>query len=181
MLGLMQNRPLLISSLADYAATQHGDREIVSRDPDGAMHRSTYAAVAERAKRLARALETLGVTFGQPVATLAWNSDRHPELYYGVTCSGRILHTVSPRLSPEQIQYIINHAEDGYFFFDPVFVPLVEQLAPSLPLVGGWVALCAAADMPAVKVDNLLCYEDPLAAAEPLVAWPEFNENTAST
>ena len=94
----------------------------------------------------------LGVGFGQPVATLAWNSFRHLELYYGVTASGRILHTVNPRLFPEQIQYIINHAEDGYVFFDPVFVPLVEQLAPLLPHVRGWVALCDADNLPAVKV-----------------------------
>ena len=101
----------------------------------------------------------MGVEFGQPVATLAWNSFRHLELYYGVTGSGHILHTVNPRLFPEQIQYIINHAEDTYIFFDPVFAPLVEQLAPHLPLVRGWVALCDAANMPAVKVKNLLCYE----------------------
>ncbi|PPQ36780.1 long-chain fatty acid--CoA ligase [Rhodopila globiformis] len=181
MLGLMQNRPLLISTLVDYAAAQHGEREIVSRDPNGVIHRSTYAAVAERAKRLAGALAALGVAFGQPVATLAWNSDRHLELYYGVTCSGRVLHTVNPRLFPEQILYIINHAEDGYVFFDPAFVPLVEQIAPSLPQVRGWVALCDAANMPAVKVGNLLCYEDLLAAADPLAAWPEFDENTAAT
>jgi 3-(methylthio)propionyl---CoA ligase len=179
-LGLMQNRPLLISTLVDHAAMQHAGREIVSRDPDGVMHRSTYAVVAERARRLARALETLGVAFGQPVATLAWNSCRHLELVYGVTCSGRVLHTVNPRLFPEQILYIINHAEDGYVFFDPFFVPLVEQLAPSLPHVRGWVALCEAGEMPTVKVDNLLCYEDLLAAAEPLAAWPDFDENTAA-
>jgi acyl-CoA synthetase (AMP-forming)/AMP-acid ligase II len=183
MLGLMQNRPLLVSTLVDYAASQHGGREIISRDPAGIIHRTTYAAVAERAKRLARALQSLDVAFGQPVATLAWNSFRHLELYYGVTGSGRILHTVNPRLFPEQIQYIINHAEDGYVFFDPVFVPLVEQLAPLLPHVRGWVALCDADSLPAVKVDRLLCYEDLLAAAaaEPEAAWPLFDENTAST
>jgi acyl-CoA synthetase (AMP-forming)/AMP-acid ligase II len=181
MFGLMQNRPLLISTLIDYAASYHGDREIVSRHPDGTVHRTNYAVIAQRAKRLANALTSLGIEFGHPVATLAWNGFRHLELYYGVTSSGRILHTVNPRLFPEQIQYIINHAEDGYIFFDPVFVPLVEQLAPHLPLVRGWVALCDAAAMPSANVENLLCYEDLLAAASPDYEWPAFDENTAST
>ena len=145
MLGLMQNRPLLISGLVDYASTWHGSREIVSRDPEGAIHRSTYAEVAARAKRLANALDALGASRGDRVATLAWNGYRHLELYYGVTSSGRVLHTVNPRLFPDQIQYIMHHAEDAYVFFDPVFAPLVEELAPHLPLVRGWVALCERA------------------------------------
>ncbi|WP_428492609.1 long-chain-fatty-acid--CoA ligase [Rhodopila sp.] len=181
MLGLMQSRPLLVSSLIDYAAGWHGGTEIVSRDPEGNIHRSNYTEIARRAKRLAHGLQTLGVQFGQPVATLAWNSYRHLELYYGVTGSGRVLHTVNPRLFADQIRYIINHAEDGYVFFDPAFVPLVEQLAPHLPLVRGWVVLCDAAAMPAVKVDNLLCYEDILGAAAEDYAWPAFDENAAST
>ncbi len=166
MQGLMQNRPLLISTLIEYAAAWHGDREIVSRDPEGSMHRTTYSALQPRAKRLASALHSLGVGFGVPVATLAWNSFRHLELYYGVTGSGRILHTVNPRLFHDQIQYIINHAEDRYVFFDPVLAPLAEQLAPHLPLVRGWIALCDAADMPVVKLKNLLCYEDILAGGQ---------------
>ncbi len=181
MLGLMQQRPLLISSLVDYADRFHGEREIVSRDPGGAFHRTTYAQIAARAKRLANALATLGAQPGDRVATLAWNSYRHLELYYGVTGSGRILHTVNPRLFPEQLIYILNHAEDGLVFFDPVFVPLVEQLAPHLPLVRAWVALCDRADLPSVRVDNLICYEDLLAAASPAYYWPGFDENTAST
>ena len=181
MLGLMQSRPLLVSTLIDYAATCHGNTEIVSRDPNGIIHRTNYAQIARRAKRLAHALQSLGVEFGQPVATLAWNSYRHLELYYGVLGSGRILHTVNPRLFPDQIRYIINHAEDSYVFFDPVFAPLVEQLAPHLPLVRGWVALCDAADMPTVNVENQLCYEDLMAAAAEDYTWPSFDENTAST
>lgn len=181
MLGLMQSRPLLVSTLIDFAASCHGDREIVSRDPDGIIHRTNYAAIARRARRLAHGLQTLAVEFGQPVATLAWNSFRHLELYYGVTGSGRILHTVNPRMFADQIRYIINHAEDAYVFFDPVFAPLVEQLAPHLPLVRGWVAMCDAADMPAVKVEKLLCYEDIIAAAADDYAWPAFDENSAST
>lgn len=115
------------------------------------------------------------------MATLAWNSARHLEVYYGVTSSGRVLHTVNPRLFPEQLRYILNHAESGFIFFDPLFAALVEQLAPHLPLVRGWVALCDRAALPSVKVANLLCYEDLLAAASPDYDWPSFDENAAST
>jgi fatty-acyl-CoA synthase len=181
MFGLMQQRPLLISSLVDYASTYHGEREIVSRDPEGAIHRSNYATVARRAKRLANALQTLGVGPGERVATLAWNSSRHLEVYYGVTSSGRVLHTVNPRLFQDQLQYIMHHAEDAYVFFDPVFAPLVEQLAPRLPLVRGWVALCERSAMPSAKLDNLLCYDDLLASASAEYEWPSFDENTACT
>ena len=181
MLGLMQQRPLLISSLIDYAATWHGDRQIVSRDLEGRFHRSDYSQVAARAKRVANALDALGVGHGDRVATLAWNSYRHLEVYYGITSSGRVLHTVNPRLFPEQLQYIMHHAEDGFIFFDPVFAPLVEQLAPKLPLVRGWVALCDPEQMPKLEVKNLLCYEELLAAASPDYDWPLFDENSAST
>jgi acyl-CoA synthetase (AMP-forming)/AMP-acid ligase II len=181
MLGLMQQRPLLISTLVDYAATYHGDREIVSRDPHGAMHRTTYADIATRAKRLANALTALGAEPGDRIATFAWNGYRHLEVYYGVTSSGRVLHTVNPRLFPEQIQYILNHAESGFICFDPIFAPLVEQLAPHLPLVRGWIALCERTAMPDLKIDNLLCYDDLLAAASPVYDWPQIDENTAST
>jgi acyl-CoA synthetase (AMP-forming)/AMP-acid ligase II len=181
MLGLMQQRPLLISSLIDYAATWHGDRQIVSRDPEGRFHRSDYSRVAARAKRVAGALDALGVGHGDRVATLAWNSYRHLEAYYGITGSGRVLHTVNPRLFPEQLQYIMHHAEDGFVFFDPIFAPLVEMLAPKLPLVRGWVALCDAGQMPKLEVKNLLCYEELVAAASADYDWPQFDENAAST
>ncbi len=181
MLGLMQQRPLLISTLVDYAARWHGGREIVSRDADGAMHRSTYAEVATRAKRLANALDALGLKPGDRVATLAWNTYRHLELYYGVASSGRVLHTVNPRLFPEQLRYIIHHAEDAYVFFDPVFAPLVEELAPRLPHVLGWVSLSDRAGAPQVKVDKLLVYEDLIAEASPQYEWPVLDENAAST
>ncbi len=181
MLGLMQQRPLLISTLVDYAARQHGGREIVSRDADGAIHRTTYAEVAMRAKRLANALDALGLRPGDRVATLAWNTYRHLELYYGVASSGRVLHTVNPRLFPEQLQYIIHHAEDTYVFFDPVFAPLIEELAPRLPHVLGWVSLSDRTGAPEVKVDNLLVYEELIAAASPVYEWPVFDENAAST
>ncbi len=181
MLGLMQQRPLLISTLVDYAARQHGGREIVSRDADGAIHRSTYVEVAMRAKRLANALDALGLRPGDRVATLAWNTYRHLELYYGVASSGRVLHTVNPRLFPEQLQYIIHHAEDAYVFFDPVFAPLIEELAPRLSHVLGWVSLSDRAGAPEVKVENLLVYEELIAAASPEYEWPVLDENAAST
>jgi 3-(methylthio)propionyl---CoA ligase len=171
----------LISNLVDYALTWHSGREIVSRDAEGAIHRSTFAGIVHRAKRLANALEALGAGRGERIATLAWNGHRHLELYYGATGSGRVLHTVNPRLFPDQLQYIMHHAEDAYVFFDPVFAPLVEQLAPRLPLVRGFVALCERGAIPAVKGVSPLCYEELLAAASPEYEWPIFDENTAST
>ena len=134
-----------------------------------------------RAKQLANALDALGVERGDRVATLAWNGWRHLEIYYGVTSSGRVLHTVNPRLFPDQIQYIMHHAEDAYVFFDPVFTPLIEELAPRLPLVRGWVALCEGNELPKTKLDGLLAYEDLLAKASPDYEWPLLDENTAST
>ena len=181
MFGLMQSRPLLISGLIDYASTWHGRREIVSRDSEGTIHRSTYAEVARRAKRVANALDALGASRGDRVATLAWNSWRHLEIYYGVTSSGRVLHTVNPRLFPEQIRYIMHHAEDAFVFFDPVFTPLIEELASRLPLVRRWVALCGGDQLPKTKLDGLLAYEDLLAKASPDYEWPLLDENTAST
>ncbi len=181
MLGLMQQRPLLLSSLIEYAERYHGEREIVSCLPDGAMHRTDYAQVGARARQLANALGRLGISNGDRVATLAWNGFRHLELYFGVTGTGTILHTVNPRLFPEQVQYIIDHAEDRYVFFDASFASLVEELAPRLPHVQGYVALCDRAEMPALNLPNLLCYEELLAAERPDYAWPMFDENSAST
>ncbi len=181
MLGLMQNRPLLISGIVDYVEQLHPTREIVSRDPDGVVHRTTYGEIAKRAKKLAHALQGLGLRQGDRVATLAWNGFRHLEIYYGVTSSGLVLHTVNPRLFAEQLQYIMHHAEDAYVCFDPVFAPLVSSLAPHLPLVKGWIALCDRAGLPKVDVANLLCYEDMLAAAPENFVWPSFDENTACT
>ncbi len=181
MLGLMQQRPLMISSLIDYAATWHGGREIVSRDTEGAFHRSTWADVAKRARRLANGLVGLGAKPGDRIATLAWNGHRHLELYYGVTGSGRILHTVNPRLFPEQIHYIMHHAEDAFVFFDPVLASLADSLAPNLPLVRGWVALCDRDALPDMTNVEPLAYEELLMQAAPDYAWSSFDENTAST
>ena len=181
MLGLMQDRPLLISSLIDYAALYHGDTEIVSRTIEGPIHRYTYRDLQRRSKQLANALTALGVRMGDRIATLAWNGYRHMELYYGVSGMGAVLHTVNPRLFPEQIQYIVNHAEDAYIFFDLTFAPLVEKLAPTMKSVKGFVAMTDKAHMPAVKIPNLLCYEDLVNAHSADYEWPVFDERTASS
>jgi acyl-CoA synthetase (AMP-forming)/AMP-acid ligase II len=181
MLGLMQQRPLLLSGLIDHAAAYHGSREIVSHMVDGSTHRSNWATVRSRAMRVAHALQALGVRAGDRVATLAWNTHRHLEMYFGVSGMGAVLHTVNPRLFPEQVTYILNHAEDGYVFFDTSFAALVQAVAPNLPGVKGYVAMCTRAQMPDMQVPNLLCFEELLEAASPEYRWPSFDENTASS
>jgi acyl-CoA synthetase (AMP-forming)/AMP-acid ligase II len=181
MFGLMQQRPLLISSLIEYAALYHGDVEVVSRMVEGPVHRTTWAEVNRRAKKLARALLALGVKPGDRIATMAWNGFRHVELYYAVSGIGAVLHTINPRLFPEQIEYIANHAEDTHVFFDLTFAPLVEKLAPSLKTVQRFVALTDRAHMPAEKIANLLCYEELVAAQDDGYDWPLLDENTASS
>jgi fatty-acyl-CoA synthase len=180
MLGLMQQRPLLISSLLNYAERYHAGIEIVSRSVEGPIQRSDWGTVASRARRLANALRRLGVAQSERIATLAWNHDRHLEIYFGVTCSGAVLHTVNPRLFPEQVRYILDDAEGSYVFFDLTFAALVEQLAPRLPSVRGYVALCARNDMPDITVANLLCYEELIDAESDDFDWPVFDENLAS-
>jgi fatty-acyl-CoA synthase len=158
MLGLMQQRPLLISSLLDYAERYHAATEIVSRSVEGPIQRSSWGTIAARAKRTANALRRLGVAQGERIATLAWNHNRHLEIYFGVTCSGAVLHTVNPRLFPDQVRFIIGDAEASHVFFDLTFAGLVEQLAPRLPSVRGYVALCGREALPSLDVPNLLCY-----------------------
>jgi acyl-CoA synthetase (AMP-forming)/AMP-acid ligase II len=179
-LSLMMNQPLMISSLIRHADKNHGDTEIVSRTVEGPIHRYTYRAAHVRARRLARALSRLGVQAGDRVGTLAWNGYRHFELYYAVSGMGAVIHTINPRLFPDQISYIVNHAEDRYCFFDLTFAPLVERLAPVCKSVKGWVAMTDRAHMPTAAIPNLLCYEDLLAAENDDFDWPEFDENTAA-
>ncbi|HMM54392.1 MAG TPA: 3-(methylthio)propionyl-CoA ligase [Candidatus Desulfobacillus sp.] len=180
MLGLMQNMPLTISSLIRHADRNHGDTEIVSRETGGGLHRYTYHDAHRRSRQLARALIALGVRPSDRVASLAWNNHRHFELYYGVSGMGAILNTINPRLFPEQIGYIINHAEDGLVFFDLTFLPLVEGLAAHCKGVRSWVALTDRARMPESKLP-LLCYEDLVNAHSDDYEWPLFDENTASS
>ncbi len=179
----MMQRPLLISSLIEFAAANHGDTEIVSRRVEGDIHRYNYRDANRRAKQLANALKHLGVKVGDRVATLAWNGYRHFEIYYGVSGMGAITHTINPRLFPEQIAYIVNHAEDGYLFFDLTFLPILEALAAKLPTIKAFVAMTDRAHMPDMaqaKIANLLCYEDLLSAEAPDFAWPALDENSPS-
>jgi len=182
MLGLMQNVPLLISSLIRHADRHHGDVEIVSRRVEGDIHRTNYHELHGRVKRLANALDALGVESSDRVATLAWNGYRHMELYYAVAGKGAILHTINPRLAQDQIAWIANHAEDHYLFFDLTFLPIVEKIAPQCRTVKGFVAMTDRAHMPATTgVENLLCYEDLLAQQSDSYEWPTFDENQASS
>ena len=179
--GLMQDRPLLISSLIEHAATCHPHGEIVSRTSEGPIHRCTYADIQRRSKQVARALTALGVQPGERVATLAWNGYRHMELYYGVSGMGAVLHTINPRLFPEQIEYIANHAEDQYLFFDLSFVPLLERLAGRLSTVRGFIVMTDRAHLPECSIPGLLCYEDLIAGQTGEYSWPQFDETAASS
>ncbi len=182
MLGLMQNQPLLISALIDFAERHHGDAEIVSRRVEGDIHRDTYRDVARRSRQVARALDRAGVGFGERVATLAWNGYRHLELYFGVSGSGRVLHTINPRLHPEQIAWIANHAEDQVLCFDMSFLPIVQAIHAKCGTVKRWVALCDADKLPAdTGIPNLVSYETWIGAEPADYTWPQFDENTASS
>ena len=182
LMGQMMNQPLLISSIIQHADRYYGGNEIVSRRIEGDIHRYTYRDCHRRARQLANALTGLGVQMGERVATLAWNGYRHLEAYYAISGSGAVLHTINPRLFPEQISYIVNHAEDQYLLFDINLLPLVEAIAPHCSTVKGFVMLCDRAQMPAAsKVANLLCYEELLNASSDEYAWPVFDENAASS
>jgi fatty-acyl-CoA synthase len=181
LLGQMQQHPLLISSLIEHAAHAHADVPIVSCVPGAAAHRCTYADVDFRSRQLAKALIALGVREGDRVGSMAWNGYRHVELLFGASGMGAVLHTVNPRLFPEQIEYIINHAEDQHLFFDIGFAALVEQLAPRMKSVRCFVAMTDRASMPAASIPNLLCYEDLVAAQGSEYDWPRLDENTASS
>ncbi len=181
MLGLMMNTPLLISSLIRHADRFHGATEIVSRTVEGPIHRYTYREAHLRARKIAQALTRLGIKQGDRVGTLAWNGFRHFEIFYGVSCMGAVLHTVNPRLFPEQIVYIINHAEDKYVLFDLNFAPLIEKIAPLCKGVKGWVAMSARATLPQANIPNLLCYEELVSAEAGDFEWPQLDENTASS
>ncbi len=174
----------MISSLIDHAATFHGDTELVSRLPEGNVRRTTWRDVGERSKQVANALTELGIERGDRVATLAWNSDRHLALYFGVSGSGAVMHTVNPRLFPEQITYIINHAEDRVLFFDITFASMVSALAPALETVEHFVVMTDRAHMPdvaGVPADRLLCWEEFIGRQSTHYDWPEFDERSASS
>ena len=174
--GLMMQTPLLISSLIEHAERHHGDVEVVSRRVEGDIHRCTYRDLHRRARQLANALAALGITPGDRVGTLAWNGYRHMELYFAVSGSGAVLHTINPRLNPEQIAWIVNHAGDRALCFDLTFVPIIEAVAPLCPGVRHWVAMTDRAHMPAgAKIANLVAYEDLLDSASDRYDWPDFD------
>ncbi|KWT97737.1 MULTISPECIES: 3-(methylthio)propionyl-CoA ligase [unclassified Variovorax] len=182
MLGLMQDQPLLISSLIEFAERHNGDGEIVSRRVEGDIHRSTWRQIASRARQVANALDQEQLLFSDRVATLAWNGYRHLELYYGVSGSGRVLHTVNPRLHPDQIAWIANHAEDQILCFDLTFLPLVQAVHPKCTTVRKWIALCDADKLPAdTGIPNLVSYEAWMGPLSDQYDWPSFDENSASS
>ena len=179
MLGQMQDWPLLVHKIIDHAALYHGKREIVTRTVEGPIHRTNYAGLAGRARRVAKALDRFGVTLGDRVATLAWNTSRHMEAWYGIAGLGAIYHTLNPRLFPDQIAWIANHAEDKVLFFDTTFTKIVEDLAPKVPSIKLFVALTDRAHLPEAKIPDLVAYEDFIAAVDDDFAWKEFDERTA--
>ncbi|QEI06814.1 fatty-acid--CoA ligase [Pigmentiphaga aceris] len=182
MRGLMMQTPLLISDLIQHAARFHGDTEIVSRRVEGDIHRTNYRDLHTRIRKLANALTALGVKPGDRVGTLAWNGYRHMELYYAVSGMGAILHTINPRLLPDQIAWIINHAEDSFLFYDANLQPIVEQIAGKTPGLQGYVLMADADRLPAESAAApLLAYESLVDAASDEFTWPSFDENTASS
>jgi len=179
--GLMMNRPLLISGILEHAAAQFGDQEVVSRETHGPLHRCTYADVARRARQLANALQQMGLKAGSAVGSIAWNNHRHLEAYYAVSGSGMVMHTCNPRLHPQQLIYIINHAEDEVVLFDATFAPLVQGIAAHCPNVRAWVCLADAAHTPAIEgVANVRNYEDLIAPHGSSFDWPELDETTGA-
>ena len=188
MQGLMMDMPLLISDLIKHADRNHGETEIVSKtvegtgkDGTGAVHRYTYRDAHARARRLAKVLQALDVKTSDRVGTLAWNGYRHYELYYAISGIGGVINTLNPRLFPEQITYISNHAENTALFFELTFVPLVEKLAPLLKTVKHFVLMTDRAHMPAsTTIPNLQCYEDLMAKQDDRFEWPAFDERTAA-
>ncbi len=178
--GLMMDMPLLIPSMIGHAARCHAEVEIASLTVEGPMHRYTWGDCHARVKQLANALEALGVEQGDRVATLAWNSYRHLELYYGISGMGAVCHTVNPRLFREQIVYIINHAADRFIFTDTTFVPLLEEMLDEIGGVEGFIVMTDEAHMPETTLPNVLCYETLMAAQAPAYDWPALDEKTAS-
>ena len=182
MLGLMQDQPLLISSLIEFASRHHHDGQIVSRRVEGDIHRYTYCDAASRSRQVARALDRLGLAFSDRVATLAWNGYRHFELYFGVSGSGRVIHTLNPRLPPDQVAWIVNHAEDQMVAFDMTFLPIVKAVWRQCKTVRHWIALCDADALPADSgIDGLQSYEAWIGSESDQYHWPVFDEKSAAT
>ncbi|MCX8520432.1 MAG: AMP-binding protein, partial [Rhodoferax sp.] len=182
MLGLMQSQQLLIASLIDFAERHHGASEVVSRRVEGDIHRSNYQQVAARSRQVAHALDRWNLGFCDRVATLAWNGYRHLELYFGVSGSGRVIHTLNPRLHPEQLVWIANHAEDQVLCFDMTFLPIVQAMHSRCPTTQHYIALCDDSKLPADSgIPGLLSYEAWIGKESSRYEWPDFDENCASS
>ncbi len=178
--GKMMDRPLLVSTILEHGADQFGQQEIVSRETHGPLHRTTFAEVAKRSKKLASALVKLGLKPGSVVGSIAWNNARHVELYYGVSGSGLVMHTCNPRLHPEQLAYIINHAEDEVVFFDSTFVALIKAIASHCPKVKHWICLSDQANSPQVDGVAIQNYEDFIAPHSAVFEWPDLDEKSGA-
>ena len=182
MLGLMQSQQLLISSLIEFADRHHHEGEVVSRRVEGDIHRCTYRDLAQRSRKAAHALDQMELAFGDRVATLAWNGYRHLELYFGVSGSGRVLHTLNPRLHPDQIVWIANHAQDQVLCFDMTFLPIVKAVHSRCTTIKHFIALCDADKLPTdTGIPGLQSYEAWIAPHATSYEWPEFDENCASS
>jgi fatty-acyl-CoA synthase len=180
MLGLMQDWPLLCHRIIDHAAINAGERQVISRSIEGPMHATNYAEIRKRALRVAQRLERDGLRLGDRVATLAWNTWRHLETWYGILGIGAVYHTVNPRLFTDQIAWIINHAEDRVIMTDVTFLPILEKIADRIPTIERTIVYCDAAHMPETSLRNAVPYEDWLAEADGDFAWKSFDENTAA-
>jgi 3-(methylthio)propionyl---CoA ligase len=179
MQGLMMDTPLLVSMILRHADLHHPNREIVSVTADNPLHRYTYRDCARRTRQLANAIDKLGLEKGDRVATIAWNDYRHLEIYYGVGGAGYVCHTINPRLFPEQLVFIINHAEDKWIFTDPMFVPLLEKIAEHTPGVEGYVVMTNEENMPETSLKNAVCYESLIGEESDEYQWPELDERAA--
>lgn len=180
MLGLMQDWPLLVSKMLDHGALNHGEREMVTRSVEGPIRRCTLSELRLRSLRVAQALERDGVKLGDRIATMAWNTDRHVETWFGIMGIGAVCHTLNPRLFADQLIYIVNHAEDRMIFVDLTFVPILQAVAGKLPTVEKYIILTDAAHMPATTLRNAVAFEDWLQASDGDFAWRTFDENTAA-
>ncbi len=180
MLGLMQDWPLLCHRIIDHAAIQHGGRPVITRSIEGPIHRTNYRQIRQRALKVAKRLDKEGIKLGDRVATLAWNTWRHMEAWYGILGIGAIYHTVNPRLFPDQIVWIVNHAEDRVMMVDLTFVPLLEKIADKLPTIERYVVFTDAAHMPKTTLKNAVAYEDWISEVDSDFSWKSFDENTAA-
>ena len=180
MLGLMQDWSLLLHRIIDHAANFHGERKVISRSIEGPIHTTDYRQVRARALKVSQRLSKDGIKLGDRVATLAWNTWRHLEAWYGIVGIGAIYHTVNPRLFPDQVIWIINHAEDRVMMTDLTFVPFLEKIADRLPTIERYILLTDAAHMPKTTLKNAVAYEDWIAEADGDFKWASFDENTAA-